>query len=78
MIDQRLKVFDCVKKGWVMAGFPQTREQALAMQVKGIFPSHVGKINKTAHNWLKLIALLEEFAVQNDKRMCCFSSAFES
>ena len=50
MIDQRLKVFDCVKKGWVMAGFPQTREQALAMQVKGIFPSHVGKINKTAHN----------------------------
>lgn len=44
IIDQRLKVFDCVKKGWVMAGFPQTREQALAMQVKGIFPNHVGKI----------------------------------
>ncbi|KAJ8299873.1 hypothetical protein KUTeg_021392 [Tegillarca granosa] len=40
MIQERLKLFDCVKKGWVMEGFPQTREQALALQSLGIYPKH--------------------------------------
>ena len=44
MIDERMKLFDCVKKGWVIDGFPQTREQALALQSRGIYPKHVGKI----------------------------------
>ncbi|KAK6195868.1 hypothetical protein SNE40_001206 [Patella caerulea] len=40
IIEQRMQLFDCVKKGWVMEGFPQTREQALALQEKGIYPKH--------------------------------------
>lgn len=43
MIQERLKLFDCVKKGWVMEGFPQTREQALALQSLGIYPKHCGR-----------------------------------
>jgi len=40
IIEERMKLFDCVKKGWVMEGFPQTREQALALQAIGVFPKH--------------------------------------
>ncbi|KAH3886530.1 hypothetical protein DPMN_010541 [Dreissena polymorpha] len=40
IIDERMKLFDCVKKGWVMEGFPQTREQALALQALGIYSKH--------------------------------------
>ena len=43
LIKARLKLFDCVKKGWVMEGFPQTRHQALALQAQGIYPKHCGK-----------------------------------
>ncbi len=43
-IDERLKMFDCVKKGWVLDSFPKTREQALALQAKGIYPKHFGKM----------------------------------
>jgi len=38
-----MKLFDCVKKGFVMEGFPQTREQVLALQSIGISPKHCGK-----------------------------------
>ena len=44
IIEERLKLFDCVKKGWMLDGFPKTREQALALQAKGIYPKHVGEI----------------------------------
>ncbi|CAH1787369.1 unnamed protein product [Owenia fusiformis] len=40
IIKERLKLFDCMKKGWVMEGFPQTREQAQALQAEGIYPKH--------------------------------------
>ncbi|XP_002735582.1 adenylate kinase 8-like [Saccoglossus kowalevskii] len=40
LIQNRLKLFDCVKKGWVLEGFPQTREQARALQTVGIHPKH--------------------------------------
>ncbi|KAJ8039275.1 Adenylate kinase 8 [Holothuria leucospilota] len=40
MIEARLKLYDCVKKGWVMDGFPETREQALALQAVGISAKH--------------------------------------
>ena len=40
MIKGRLELFDCVKKGWVMDGFPKTREQAQALQAAGIYPKH--------------------------------------
>ncbi|ESO95118.1 hypothetical protein LOTGIDRAFT_188991 [Lottia gigantea] len=40
ILKQRFKLFDCVKKGWVMEGFPLTRELALAMQENGYFPQH--------------------------------------
>ena len=40
LIEERLKQFDCVKKGWVMSGFPETKEQAVALQAIGIYPKH--------------------------------------
>ncbi|XP_064649202.1 adenylate kinase 8-like [Lineus longissimus] len=40
IIKERLKLFDCVKKGWVLEGFPQTRDQAMALQAEGIYPKH--------------------------------------
>lgn len=39
---------DCVKKGYVLEGFPQTREQALALQSMGIHPKHCGRENAIA------------------------------
>ena len=42
LLNARLQLYDCVKKGWVMDGFPQTRDQALALQAKGISPKHCG------------------------------------
>ena len=43
LLKNRLSLFDCVKKGWVMDSFPQNREQALALQAGGISPKHVGE-----------------------------------
>ncbi|KAK3611802.1 hypothetical protein CHS0354_040470 [Potamilus streckersoni] len=40
IIGERLKLFDCIKKGWIMEGFPETREQALALQEIGIYAKH--------------------------------------
>lgn len=40
ILTERLKLMDCVKKGYVLEGFPQTREQALALQSMGIHPKH--------------------------------------
>ncbi|KAK7496967.1 hypothetical protein BaRGS_00011703 [Batillaria attramentaria] len=40
ILKERMKLFDCVKKGWILEGFPQTREQALALQELGVCPRH--------------------------------------
>lgn len=40
-----MKLADCIKKGWVMEGFPQTREQALALQTAGVYAKHTGMSN---------------------------------
>lgn len=45
ILTERLKLMDCVKKGYVLEGFPQTREQALALQSVGIHPKHCGREN---------------------------------
>ncbi len=42
MVEGRMKMFDCVKKGYVLDGFPETREQAMALQAVGINPQHTG------------------------------------
>nr|XP_040142468.1 adenylate kinase 8 isoform X3 [Ictidomys tridecemlineatus] len=41
LIQQRLTDEDCVKKGWILDGIPETREQALVIQTLGIAPRHV-------------------------------------
>eukprot|EP00057_Strongylocentrotus_purpuratus_P020625 XP_011675099.1 PREDICTED: LOW QUALITY PROTEIN: adenylate kinase 8-like [Strongylocentrotus purpuratus] len=40
LIRNPVKLFDCIRKGWVLDGFPDTREQALALQEIGINPKH--------------------------------------
>ncbi|XP_052092934.1 adenylate kinase 8-like [Mytilus californianus] len=40
ILTDRMKLADCIKKGWVMEGFPQTREQALALQTAGVYAKH--------------------------------------
>ncbi|CAF0804531.1 unnamed protein product [Didymodactylos carnosus] len=41
LYDERLRDFDCIRRGWVIVGFPTTREQTLALQAKGVCPKHV-------------------------------------
>ncbi|XP_071981632.1 adenylate kinase 8 isoform X2 [Engystomops pustulosus] len=41
IIQERLSQVDCTKRGWVLEGFPRTREQALLLQIQGISPDHV-------------------------------------
>jgi len=36
----RMALYDTQKKGWVLEGFPETREQAMALQINGIYPKH--------------------------------------
>ncbi|CAF2576932.1 unnamed protein product [Rotaria sp. Silwood2] len=39
--EERLKDFDCIRRGWILVDFPMNREQTLALQAKGICPRHV-------------------------------------
>ncbi|XP_044286827.1 adenylate kinase 8-like [Varanus komodoensis] len=41
LLEERLSDVDCVKLGWVLDGFPETRKQALRLQAAGIAPRHV-------------------------------------
>ncbi|XP_048358402.1 adenylate kinase 8-like [Sphaerodactylus townsendi] len=41
LLGERLSAEDCVNLGWVLDGFPETRDQALQLQTKGILPRHV-------------------------------------
>lgn len=40
LITNRLKKEDCQTKGWVMEGYPETREQALYLQSAGVLAKH--------------------------------------
>jgi len=40
IISERMQLYDTQKKGWVLEGFPETREQAMALQISGIYPKH--------------------------------------
>uniref|UniRef100_UPI00398F605E adenylate kinase 8 isoform X2 n=1 Tax=Pristiophorus japonicus TaxID=55135 RepID=UPI00398F605E len=41
LILEWLSKTDCIKRGWVLVGYPRTREQAIALQEMGIAPEHV-------------------------------------
>ncbi|XP_039620234.1 adenylate kinase 8 [Polypterus senegalus] len=41
LVEERLSKMDCIKRGWLLEGFPKTREQAVLLQEKGISPEHV-------------------------------------
>nr|XP_014341646.1 PREDICTED: adenylate kinase 8 isoform X2 [Latimeria chalumnae] len=41
LILERLSKVDCIKRGWLIEGFPETREQAVMLQQAGIIPEHV-------------------------------------
>ncbi|KAH7822821.1 Nucleoside-triphosphate--adenylate kinase [Monocercomonoides exilis] len=41
LVKEKLKSEECKERGWLLDGFPRTKNQALAMQVAGILPTHV-------------------------------------
>ncbi|XP_044515621.1 adenylate kinase 8 [Gracilinanus agilis] len=41
LLQERLSKDECVSKGWILDGLPETREQALRFQTCGICPRHV-------------------------------------
>ncbi|XP_006894497.1 PREDICTED: adenylate kinase 8 [Elephantulus edwardii] len=41
LIQERLNDEDCIKRGWILDGIPETREQTLMTQTLGISPRHV-------------------------------------
>ncbi|XP_012495139.1 PREDICTED: adenylate kinase 8 [Propithecus coquereli] len=41
LIEERLAEEDCVKRGWILDSIPETREQALMIQSRGVIPRHV-------------------------------------
>ncbi|XP_060269739.1 adenylate kinase 8 isoform X6 [Ovis aries] len=41
LMQERLKEEDCIRRGWILDGIPETREQALTIQTLGISPRHV-------------------------------------
>ncbi|XP_066110712.1 adenylate kinase 8 isoform X1 [Saccopteryx bilineata] len=41
LVQVRLSEDDCVKRGWILDGIPETRVQALMIQTLGIAPRHV-------------------------------------
>nr|KAF6482993.1 adenylate kinase 8 [Rousettus aegyptiacus] len=41
LIQERLGEDDCLRRGWILDGIPETREQVLMIQALGITPRHV-------------------------------------
>ncbi|XP_043842996.1 adenylate kinase 8 [Dromiciops gliroides] len=41
LLEERMEKDECISKGWIMDGIPETREQALMIQTSGISPRHV-------------------------------------
>ncbi|RKO92734.1 adenylate kinase-domain-containing protein [Blyttiomyces helicus] len=57
LICRRLNAPDCVGKGWILDDFPNTREQALALQEKGFVPNRERRYNPTTGERVNLAAL---------------------
>lgn len=45
LIQERLSKVDCAKRGWVIEGFPRTREQGLLLQMNGTSPDHIAVLD---------------------------------
>ncbi|XP_061056881.1 adenylate kinase 8 isoform X2 [Eubalaena glacialis] len=41
LVQERLREEDCIRRGWILDGIPETREQALMIQTLGVSPRHV-------------------------------------
>ncbi|XP_036185151.1 adenylate kinase 8 [Myotis myotis] len=41
LVQERLLEDDCISRGWILDGIPETREQAMMVQTLGITPRHV-------------------------------------
>ncbi|XP_026960238.1 adenylate kinase 8 isoform X1 [Sagmatias obliquidens] len=41
LLQERLREEDCVRRGWILDGIPESREQALLIQTLGVSPRHV-------------------------------------
>ncbi|XP_032490969.1 adenylate kinase 8 isoform X2 [Phocoena sinus] len=41
LLQERLREEDCIRRGWILDGIPETREQALLIQTLGVSPRHV-------------------------------------
>ncbi|KAK1334028.1 hypothetical protein QTO34_005027 [Cnephaeus nilssonii] len=41
LVQERLSDEDCISRGWILDGIPETREQAMMVQTLGITPRHV-------------------------------------
>lgn len=40
LIKLRLEDYDCIRKGWILENFPETRAQSIAILAEGIMPKH--------------------------------------
>lgn len=45
LVQERLNEDDCLKRGWILDGIPERREQALMIQTLGLAPKHVIVLN---------------------------------
>ncbi|XP_073909016.1 adenylate kinase 8 isoform X3 [Castor canadensis] len=41
LLQERLGEEDCIRRGWILDGIPETREQALMIQSLGLIPKHI-------------------------------------
>ena len=53
LLKRRCAMKDCVQQGWVLDGFPQTREQAVLMVKKGLNPGNMFQILLPVENSFK-------------------------
>ncbi|XP_028739171.1 adenylate kinase 8 [Peromyscus leucopus] len=45
LVQERLNEDDCLRRGWILDGIPERREQALMIQTVGLAPKHVIVLN---------------------------------
>lgn len=50
LIKQRVEEYDCIRKGWILEGFPETREQAISLLSIGVIPKHTGMSDRHLKN----------------------------
>ena len=41
LVKERVSKKDCIDNGWMLVGYPKTRDQSLALQRQGIFAKHI-------------------------------------